>query len=184
MNAVLVDTAAERFVELSELTDEKIEAAIIVIVEPDRAGAPSPRSDPGFIRHVGKRAVTVIVIENVVTYLRDVEIGKAIAVIVTHGNSHAITAAGDPSFLSDISEAPIAIVAVERVTQRPRRIIEMTLAAVDQVDVHPTVVVEVEEVAAGSAGFRQMLFSRLACRVYPLNAAACWKNFLEGIYRS
>jgi hypothetical protein len=55
--------------------------------------------------------------------------------------------------LRNVGECTVAIVAVKRITQRLRRIIEVGFSAVDQVDVHPAIVVKIEEGASGSAGF-------------------------------
>ena len=57
-----------RFAEVDEAADEQIEAAIVVIVEPDRAGGPSRRRYARFLRHIGESAVAIVVIENASPY--------------------------------------------------------------------------------------------------------------------
>ena len=52
----------------------------------------------------------------------------------------------------------LSIVAVERVAQRMRWVVEIALAAVDQINVHPAVVVIIEKSAARAAGFWQKFF--------------------------
>ena len=39
--AVFIDSATERFIELAELADEKIEPSVVVVIEPDGAGTPA-----------------------------------------------------------------------------------------------------------------------------------------------
>ena len=73
--AIFVDAArfVQLFAEIRELADKKIEAAIVVIIEPDSAGGPSRRSYPRLFGDVGERAIAVVVIQNaaavLVTYM-------------------------------------------------------------------------------------------------------------------
>src|SRR6516225_2848868 len=70
MRSIRVDAAAERFIELGELADKKIEPSVVVVVEPDCTGAPSGYTNAGALGYVGKRSVTVVVIKNVASVLR------------------------------------------------------------------------------------------------------------------
>ncbi len=52
---------------------------------------------------------------------------------------------GNAGFFGHVGESAVAIVVVERVAQRLGRIVKIALATVDEVDVHPAVVVVVEK---------------------------------------
>ena len=107
-------------------------------------------------------------VENAAAELGDVQIREAVAVIVANRDSHAIAAAGHAGFFSHVGERAVAIVAIERVAQRLRRSVKIALAAVDEINVHPAVVIVIKERAARATGLRQVLLSGLACRVNPV----------------
>src|SRR5262249_54088337 len=111
------------------------------------------RRDSGLLGHVGECAIAVVVIENVAAVLRNVKVGKAIPVVVADRHALPIAAALDPRLPRNISEGAVAIVMVERVAQRRVGIEKITLAAVHEVNVHPSIVVVIEKCAAGAGGF-------------------------------
>ena len=97
-------------------------------------------------------------IQNAAAILRDVEIGPAVIIIVSYGGAHAVTAAGNTRFFRDVGKSAVAIVVAQRVTQRRIWSEEITLPAVDQVHVHPAVVVVIEKGATRSCRFGQIVF--------------------------
>ena len=128
---------------------------------------------------VGEGAVAVVVIENRPAVGGDEEVGKAVVVVVADGHAHAEGPAGDAGLLGDVGERAVAIVLVERVADRLLGLVEIARAAVDQVDVHPAVVVVVEEGAARSHGLRQVVFGRCGVVVDPANAAGLRRDLFE-----
>src|SRR5438067_106149 len=134
-----------RFVELHEAADKQVEAAVVVVIEPHRTRRPSGAGDSGTCSDVSKRAVAVIAIEKTVPVLRYKKIGKPVSVVIADSDSHTISAGRDPGALGQIGESAIAIVAIQRITKWRLRIIEIALAAVDEVNVHPTIIVIVDE---------------------------------------
>ena len=156
-----------RFAEIHEPADEKIEPAIIVVVEPDRTGCPSRSRDASLHRDIRKSTVAIVVIQNAVAVLRDVHVGKAIAVVVADRHALPIAARRDPGFFGNVGESSVAIVAVESIAQRRIGVEEVTLAAVDQVNVHPAIVVVVKESAARAGGFGQIFLGRFSGSVGP-----------------
>src|SRR6185312_4665024 len=93
--------------------------------------------------HVGEGAVAVVVIEDAVGVLGDVEVGEAVAVVVTDSNAHAVGVAWNAGLGGDIGKGSIAVVAIEGIAQRNGGLVEVAGAAIDEVDVHPAVVVVV-----------------------------------------
>ena len=120
-------------------------------------------------------------IEDASTILSDVEIGKAVSIVIAHGYALAIAAGSHASFYGYVSESSVAIILVQRITQGRIGIEKITVPAVDQVNVHPTVIVIVEESATCARGLWQVFLRRLPRGVLPGNATRCWKNFFEGI---
>ena len=107
----------QRLGELHKLADEQIQPPIVVVVKPDRAGGPSRRGYAGFLGHIGKGAIAVVVIQDASAVLRNVQIRKAVAIVVADGHALAISAGRDAGFLGHIGEGAVAIVAIESVAQ-------------------------------------------------------------------
>ena len=167
------------FGEIDEAADEEIEAAVVVVIEPDGAGGPAGSGNAGFFGDVGEGAVAIVAIENAAAILRDVEIGETVGVVVANGDAHAVAAAGDAGFFGDIRERAVAIVAVEGVAERSGRSPKIAGATVDEVDVHPAVVVVIEEGAAGTGGFGEKFLGGMATGVDEIDAGSGFRNFGE-----
>src|SRR5262249_35357052 len=88
------------------------------------------------------------------------------------------------SSFRDVGECAVSVVFIQCVAQRGLRIVEVTLAAVDQVNVHPTIVVVIEKSAAGPGCLRQIALWRFACSVRPFDAAHLRWNLPKRILRS
>src|ERR1700683_3553363 len=167
-------------VEIHEAADEQIEAAVIVVIKPDGAAAPAGSGDAGFGGDVAESAVAVIAIEDAVRVLRDVEVGETVGIVIADSDAHAVGVAGDSGFFGYVGESAVAIIAIECVAQGLRRTVEIAGPAVDEVDVHPAVVVVIEEAAAGADGFRQIPFGRAAVGVCPVDSGGGGRHFFEG----
>src|SRR4029077_2208185 len=131
--------------EIYKAAHKKIQPAIIVVVEPDGTRGPPQRGYAGLLRDIAKRPVAVVVVENTAAVLGYVEIGKPIAIVVTDRDSHAVAAAGDASLLCNVGERSVPVVGIQRVAQRRIRFVEVAAAAVDQINIHPAVVVVVDK---------------------------------------
>jgi hypothetical protein len=70
--AILVDFAGfiQFFAEIHEPPHEEVEAAIIVIVEPDRARSPSRRRYSRLFGDIREGAIAIVVIQNASAVLR------------------------------------------------------------------------------------------------------------------
>src|SRR5580693_9206945 len=148
--SVLMDSAGfiQFFAEFGELPDEEIEAAVIVIIEPNRARSPPRRSYSRLFGNIRERTVAIVVIEDAAAVLRHIDIRKTVAVVITHGNALPVTAGRHPGSFRYIGERAVAIVFIEGVAQRQVRCEEIALPAIYQIDVHPAIVVVVEKCAA------------------------------------
>ena len=99
--------------------------------------------------------------------MRDVEVSKSVAVVVADGDTLSVSSCAYPSLLGDIGEGAIAIVAIQRISQRWIRIEEVALSAIDEIYIHPPVVVVVEECAARTGGFGKVLVGGHATAMDP-----------------
>src|SRR5947208_1779654 len=114
---------------------------------------------------------------------RYLPIPEAFALKIPDGNSLAVSSTCHSSFVSYIREGSVTIVSVERIPQRRIGIVEITLTTIDQIDVHPAIIVIVQERATGPGGFRQVVFRRFARCVLPGDPTHRRRNLLEGISR-
>src|ERR1700694_1985898 len=153
--------------KLNKLADEKVQFAIVVIVEPNGAGGPSGGGYTGFFSDIRECAVTIVVVENVSAILRNVDVRIPISIVVANGHTLAVSAAASSSFDGHVGKRPVAIVVVERVTQGRIGIEKITLPAVHQVDVHPAVVIVVKKSTACPGGLWQVMLHRLSRGVGP-----------------
>src|ERR1700691_5528439 len=167
-------------VEIHEAADEEIEAAVVVVIKPDGAAAPAGSGDAGFGGDIAESAVAIIVIEDAVRVLRDVEVGETVAIVIADSDAHAVGVTRDAGFFGHVGESAVAIIAIECVAQGLRRSVEIAGAAVDEIDVHPAVVVVVEEAAAGADGFGEIPFGRSAVAVRPVDFGGGRRHFFKG----
>src|SRR5579862_2279988 len=110
--------------------------------------------------------------------LRDVQILKPIAVIVADRYSLAESASSNASLLGHIGKRSVAVVSIQRVAQRRIRRKKVALAAVHQIDVHPSIVVIVKKGASCTRGFRQIFLGRVSVGMLPRNpTGGCGNDF-------
>src|SRR5208282_1382151 len=117
--AVLVNAA--RFVqflaEVDEAADEEIEAAVVVIVEPNRAGGPAWRGYARLVCYVRKSAVAIVMVKNAAAVLRDVQIGIAVTIVIANGYTLPETTCADACFLGHIGKGSVTIIFVQGIAQ-------------------------------------------------------------------
>jgi hypothetical protein len=174
--------AAEHFAvagELDEAADEQIQPAVVVVIEPHGARRPARCGDTGLVRHVGESSVAIVLIQDAAAVRRHEQVRKTVIVVITDGNAHPERAAGDTSRIGHVRECAVAVVPVERIFQRPFRFEEIARTAVDEIDVHPAVVVEVEERAPGADGLRQIPVRRHRVLVAPCDPALRCRHLFE-----
>src|SRR5437667_11952702 len=70
--------------------DEQVELAVVVVVEKAGARAPSGGRDSRLRRHILKRAVAAIPVENIGAIGGQVEILKSVVIIIADGDAHSV----------------------------------------------------------------------------------------------
>ena len=108
-----------------------------------------------FISDISERAVAVVVKQNVVTVVSDVQILKTVTVEISRGCPHTEVAhfsARYSGFLCYVGKCSIMIVSIERVSYRRLRSKEVRRSAVDEINIHPAVVVKIKKQTTTAAG--------------------------------
>ena len=141
---------------INKTADEEVKTAVIVEVEPYRAGGPAGRSKAGFLGHVGERAVAIVLVENAASIGCDEDIRPPVVVVVTDGNAHSESSARHARSFGHIGERAVAIVLVKCIVDRLSGGPEIARPAVHQVDIHPAIVVVVEECTTRPQSLRKV----------------------------
>src|SRR5208282_606801 len=142
--------------------DHKIEATVVVVIEPGRAGGPpSGIGNSGALSYVGKRAVAIIVVENGTVVSEDEQVRESIVVIVPYRNAHTEQPLSPNARLfSDIGKRAIAIVAVKGAAEGVFGSVKPSRRTVHEIQVKQAVLVVVDPAAARAHGLDQVFFSR------------------------
>ena len=102
------------------------------------------------------------------------QVDVAVVVVITSGDAHAESTAGNAGFFRHVGEGAVVVVAIQGVAKRFLGLEEIGRPAVDQEDVHPAVVIVVEEGAAGAHGFGEESGGGEGVFVGPGNATLAW----------
>ena len=97
------------------VNDEKVEIAVIVIVDKSTAGSPGGIPDSGCFSGVGKGSLAVILVEHVGSQVGHVQVDVAVIVIVAAGTAHAVAPVTHARCRGHIFEGSVAPVAVESI---------------------------------------------------------------------
>src|SRR5882672_3121960 len=170
----------QRLFVKNKTRDKEIQLAVVVIIEPDGTGGPAGRPNTGFIRDIGEGAVAVVVIKNIAPVTGYVEIDPAIAIVITGGDTHAKRAAGHSGFVGHVCKRPIMIVVIKGIPQRLNGSVEVRKPAIDQIDIHPAIVVIIEKGTARPNCLRQIAIVRVRVVMNPGDAALLSWHFHEG----
>src|SRR6185503_1050896 len=140
---------------LHKTGNEEIESPVVIIIKPGRACGPVRRSNTSLLGHVCERPVTIVTKQNVATVVGHVQVLPTVSIEVGCRGAHpemTHLTAGDPGLFGDVSERSGVVISVESVSDGGLRRIKVGRAAVDKVDIHPPVVVEIKEQPATAAG--------------------------------
>jgi len=163
-----MDVAAELVVvptEVDVVRDVEIETSVGVEVCPCRGHSPEVIRGTG-LGGVRERAVAVVAQEPVGTEVGHVQVREAIVVVVGHGNSDSIAGVTGSRGGGDIFYTAIAEVAEESVDQRLVHAEPGGGSFLHQVDVDPTVDVEVQ---SGQSRAHRLHHVSLTCAAVLMN---------------
>jgi hypothetical protein len=138
--------------------DHEVELAVLVVVEEGGAGREAGVVGPRLLRDVGELSVAQVAVEAIAPPRRQVDVDKAVVVVVGGGHPDPVEALRKPRLHGDVGEGAVVVVAIEGgggfrpLAARPAR-------GVDQEQVLPAVVVEIQEGPARADRLRQELLS-------------------------
>ena len=150
---------------------EEIDVVVTIDVD-ERAARAEDRSagDTSARGHVGEALTAVVVIEPVRSHARHVQIGPAIVVVVGGASAHAVPGVHDTRGCGDILERSVAAVSIQAIACRRVNLRIDERSSVDQEEVHPAVLVVVEEEPAAAHDLEQMTLGRAAVDVAEIHA--------------
>src|SRR5271157_1045947 len=180
-------------IEVNIVGDEKIQAAVAVIVNKGAAGVPSRAlaRHAGLFADVGERAVAVVVIEDVLAEVGNEQVIPAVVVVVADANALPPAGVAQASFRRHVGECAVTIVAKQMRSGFTAGGKTFQARPVHQKDVEPSVVVVIVEGYAASGGFEQVLVLVLSAEdglhVQPgfagnVDEADCQIGFLCGFF--
>ena len=149
----------------------------MVVVEPAGRHAPA-----GFCRQarlgadIAERAITIVVVQLIVTVAEHQQVDVAIAVVVRRRGAAGKVLAGYAGLFGRVGERPIVIIAVELVGEFSAQVAAAIAADVllppsaDQVDVQPAIAVEVEKHGPGAGPLDNVLEFDVAVTVLAVEA--------------
>ena len=106
-------------------------------------------------------------------------VGIAVPVVVARQRRPFRSPVGHACLSGNVGECAVAVVPVKPVAQRRVRSEEVAGTAVDEENVHPAVVVEIEKCASSPGGFRQVIGSRPSIGMCPGDAGLRGCNRLK-----
>src|SRR5215467_14417169 len=74
-------------IEMHIARHKQIQQTIPVVVAPGWPRGPTTKSDAGFLRHIGKRPIMIVMVKTIFAVVRDVNVRPAIIVVIA--DSHA-----------------------------------------------------------------------------------------------
>ena len=146
---------------------KEVQLAVVVIIEPHRAGGESRIADacPGC--DISELAAAQIAKEMIWPDAGYVNIFIPIIVVVGDRDSDAIHFDGQARLSRDIRERAVLIVVVQR-EKRFAGLVFGPVHGIDEQNVLPAVIVIVKKSAARAEGFRQILFSKGAAVMFEM----------------
>ena len=131
----------------------------------------------GFFADVGKGAVAIVVIENVLAVVGDVEILESVVIVVAHTDTLAPSSVGQTGFGGDVGERAIVVVVIEVARRGLGRRQLFQCCAVDDKYVRPAVIVIIEHGDAGPRGLDDVFLGVFAAE----DDRCCKTGFLRDV---
>lgn len=132
--------------------------AVAIVVHERAASIPalSVAGDPSFLGVVGKCAIAVVVVKDILAEVGYEEVVETVVVVIADTDALSPARVNEASFESDVSEGAVTIVFEEVVCGFLARRKAFEACAVDEENVEPAVVVEIVEGDAAAGGFQQI----------------------------
>src|SRR5215475_205239 len=143
--------------EVDVVRHEEVNVPVIIDVAKCATRAPELRPDAGFLGDVGKRTVSIVVIQLVSAKAGDVEICPAIVVVIGRTRSHAEAGHTNTGLRGHIGERTVLIIAVQTMPGSRRFLLVGEGTTIHKENIRPAIVVVIEDDAAASHRFGHVL---------------------------
>src|SRR5229473_2115176 len=145
--------------EAHVIGNEQIKIPIPVVVKETASRSPAWLIVPkaGTLGHVGKRSIAVVSIETVLPEVGTKNILESVVVVVADANAGRPAGCLQASLLRDVGERSVAIVLVQAIGGT--RLIARQAGTRQQENIHPTVVVVVDESTTTTGRFQNIFLA-------------------------
>src|SRR5881397_2312145 len=106
-------------VEIDVVRDEQIEFAVAIVVDKRTAGVPAfaVPAHARFVSYIRERAITIVVIKNVLAKVADKEVLEAVIVVIANADPLSPAGVGYASLQSNVGECAVSII-LEKMRRR------------------------------------------------------------------
>ena len=111
---------------------------------------------PSSLGHIGESPIAVVAVKRVLTEIRTKDIIKTIVIVISDADSTCPSERAQPRFFRDIRKCSIAVVFVQPICCALRSAPEPSSG--EQKQIHPPIIVIIDEGAAASGGLDDVLF--------------------------
>ena len=104
-------------IEINVISHEQVQVPVAIVVDPGAAGAPAALlvEEAGPLGDVAEGAVAVVVVEHVLSPIRDEDVVEAVVVVVADSDGRGPSGPPQARFVGHVGERTVAIVFVEAV---------------------------------------------------------------------
>src|SRR5437667_6011710 len=151
-------------IKIDVVGDEQIEFAVAIVVDKRAASVPTLAvpAHPGFVGHIGERAIAVIVVKHVLAKIGDEEIFEAVIVVIANADPLSPAGVGYASLQSNVGECAVSIIFEEMGRWFLALGETFQARSVHQENVEPAVVVVIIKSNAAASGLKQIFVLVLA----------------------
>ena len=150
-------------IELHVPADEQIDASVAVVIEPGRTDRPAIDVDPGLGRHIRKRTVALVAVQDRAPVAGHEKVDEAVIVKVGCNRRHAIDVRRHAGLVGHVREFAVAVIAIQMVVGRILRLLlqgkrmyaSFERLATGHIEVEQAIVVVVEPDAASARALEQ-----------------------------
>src|SRR5580698_1481204 len=178
--AVRLVRAIERAIEIGLLRplhivrNHEIKFAVAIVIHPSRAGGELVRPPkPGRLSDVSKSSVAIVVEKMALADRSYENVVESVVVVIADGDAESEERNAEPGLTGHVGESAVMIIVVElqraRAVRMMQRGVSRPVLPVDQQNVGPSVVVVIDERAAGTHGFGKPLFAEGSVVVREVN---------------
>ncbi len=156
------------------IRDYKIKLSVTVVIHPSRTRGKFIRPPQSSrLRHIGERAVSVVVEQMALSQRGDEQIVEAVVIVIPHRNPKPKHRHSQPSLPRNIGKSSIAIIVIKLRRRSPAVRMPRKVVAVHQEDVGIPIIVVIDECTTRPHRLRQPLLPESPIVVREMDASLC-----------